>query len=85
MSDQTHAALIARRADLKAIEAAGRAAEAERQALEVEIAKADALQLDPYMAETLRVIEQHGLVGVDAAAFMRGRMMAVAPTRSRRA
>jgi hypothetical protein len=83
MSDKTsesaHAALIARRDELKAIEAAGRTAEAERKALDAEIEKADAPQPDPYTAETLRMIEQHHLNEADADAFIRARKMAQFP------
>jgi hypothetical protein len=77
--DDALAALIARRAELQKIEQAGRDAELELKALDVELAKADEPQPDPYTAETMRVIEEHRLNDVDAEAFKRGRAAAQFP------
>jgi hypothetical protein len=72
------AALIDRRAELQVIAQAGRAAEAELAALNVEIDKADdALEAHPLMVATLQAIADHHLSDADAHAVIRAQKAAL--------
>jgi hypothetical protein len=68
----------ARRDELKAIEQAGRDAEAELRAIDAEIEKADAaLEAHPTMIATRRVIAEHHLNAAAADAVIRGQKAAL--------
>jgi hypothetical protein len=79
------AALAARRAELEATMAAGKAAEVELRALDAEIDKADdELLSHPIMVATRKAIEEHHLSDADARAVLRTQRTAIAMARLRR-